>query len=418
MQILHHTLQESRKALSLLRQTFSIRLRIGSRKSTSLCWSARKFSRFSEEKSYEANGFTKAIADRIKELNIQDAKVRVTNVDSQESGRDIVAQVIGEMSNKGLPHRKFVQTFILAEQPNGYYVLNDIFRYISGDDEEDEAETEPSVEASPKSEPLASTITNDTSMQEKDVEILDAKLEETLAGPEVLPSVIAAVEKEEPAKSESLQAEKDVTEEVKPSAPSPEEAIQAIEREEEQEKVVEEKPKDPEPTPVSASPIKAAAATLVADSVPKSTTPPKPAAPKTWASIATSGKTATAASAAAATGPQTSKQTPSQPRAASKSFPPNATDVTVNAAAAITTTGLTDDAQVPPSPGGWQTAGPDNTRKQHRQQPSSLGGQIDTASAYIKNVTDKVDASILKQALGKFGKLAYFDVSRAKVCLI
>ena len=34
------------------------------------------------------------------------------------------------MSNHGDPWRKFVQTFFLAEQPNGYFVLNDIFRFL------------------------------------------------------------------------------------------------------------------------------------------------------------------------------------------------------------------------------------------------------------------------------------------------
>lgn len=43
------------------------------------------------------------------------------------------------MSNNGEPWRKFAQTFFLAEQPNGYFVLNDIFRFlkeeVSGEDE-------------------------------------------------------------------------------------------------------------------------------------------------------------------------------------------------------------------------------------------------------------------------------------------
>jgi len=39
-------------------------------------------------------------------------------------------QVAGELSNAGLPMRRFMQTFILAPQsPKKYYVHNDIFRY-------------------------------------------------------------------------------------------------------------------------------------------------------------------------------------------------------------------------------------------------------------------------------------------------
>jgi hypothetical protein len=35
--------------------------------------------------------------------------------------------------------------------------------------------------------------------------------------------------------------------------------------------------------------------------------------------------------------------------------------------------------------------------------------------AYIKNVNERVDAALLKETLAKYGKIAYFDVSRQKV---
>lgn len=70
-------------------------------------------------------------------LDFHDCKVRVLNVDSQASFANILITVIGEISNKSEPSRKFVQTFVLAEQPNGYYVLNDIFRYLVDEEEFD-----------------------------------------------------------------------------------------------------------------------------------------------------------------------------------------------------------------------------------------------------------------------------------------
>ncbi|KAJ8110824.1 hypothetical protein OPT61_g6424 [Boeremia exigua] len=82
----------------------------------------------------------KPINERIKELDFKDTKVRVTNVDSQGSDANIVIQVIGEISNKGQPHKRFAQTFVLAEQTNGYFVLNDIFRYLAEDSEEEEVQ--------------------------------------------------------------------------------------------------------------------------------------------------------------------------------------------------------------------------------------------------------------------------------------
>jgi hypothetical protein len=60
--------------------------------------------------------------------------VMVSSVDSMPSANNgVIVQVLGEMSNQGTEARKFAQTFFLAEQPNGYYVLNDIFRFLRED---------------------------------------------------------------------------------------------------------------------------------------------------------------------------------------------------------------------------------------------------------------------------------------------
>ncbi|EGG12063.1 uncharacterized protein MELLADRAFT_76555 [Melampsora larici-populina 98AG31] len=86
------------------------------------------------------------IHDKFMSLNFDDCKVFVSNVDSQSSADGgIIVQVLGEMSNGAGPWRKFAQTFFLAEQPNGFFVLNDIFRYIKEEVEEgdDEPEAEP-----------------------------------------------------------------------------------------------------------------------------------------------------------------------------------------------------------------------------------------------------------------------------------
>ncbi|KAH7344797.1 hypothetical protein B0J17DRAFT_624093 [Rhizoctonia solani] len=102
------------------------------------------------------------IHNKILSIGFQDCKVFIHSVDAQSSASSgIVIQVIGEISNSGEPWRKFTQTFFLAEQPNGYFVLNDIFRYLkeesSGDDEGEEdtkeeaeaQEGEPAPESAP-----------------------------------------------------------------------------------------------------------------------------------------------------------------------------------------------------------------------------------------------------------------------------
>jgi hypothetical protein len=58
---------------------------------------------------------------------------------------------------------------------------------------------------------------------------------------------------------------------------------------------------------------------------------------------------------------------------------------------------------------GWQTAGHDHKKSQARS------AEDQNVLGYIKNVTDKVDANLLRQTLSRFGKLKHFDVSRQKV---
>ena len=61
------------------------------------------------------------------------------------------------MSNRGEAWKKFVQTFFLAEQPNGYFVLNDIFRFLREETPESEEERE-DEEASADEKPTTSSI--------------------------------------------------------------------------------------------------------------------------------------------------------------------------------------------------------------------------------------------------------------------
>jgi len=106
--------------------------------------SPEKLHQFYNKDSYYCNGSEgesskiyhgqTEINKRIKELEYEDCKVLVSNVDSQvSSGDGIIIQVLGEMSNKGGASHKFAQTFFLAKQPNGYFVLNDIIRFLKED---------------------------------------------------------------------------------------------------------------------------------------------------------------------------------------------------------------------------------------------------------------------------------------------
>lgn len=331
-----------------------------------------------------------AIGEKMKELDIQDCKVRVLNVDSQASFNNIVVQVIGEMSNKSEPHHRFVQTFVLAEQPNGYFVLNDIFRYLNDDEDEiveDEAPPEDIVaheeHASPVA-PVTETVkTEEAVTDEAAAEQVDAKLEEVANAEEETPvadtngiEAEPVAEPDEPAE-EAPQSTKEVFEEAnKTDAEEPPAAATEV-----------EKPVDPEPTPARSH-------SRSTEPAPNADAPP---ARKTWASMV--GAKAPAVPVAPITAAPIAS---SQPKAqkSQQVAPQNPTSETPPPATA-------QDNE-------WQMA--EHSKKQNKPQPKSSAEQ--NALAYIKNVNEKIHASDLRAELEKYGELKYFDVSRQRVRII
>lgn len=358
-----------------------------------------------------------AINDRIKELDIQDCKVRVTNVDSQESFKNIVVQVIGEMSNKAAPHRKFVQTFVLAEQPNGYFVLNDIFRYIN-EDEEDEPENEESsvnatittadtpttldaapgrekpidneqVDKKPEEEPhqinTSDNETGDTDVKNGDSVIQDTSLEaaeSTDVADGTDASDAAVTEMQPPSVAKIGEVAQEASEPVLAAT----------------DEVHPEKPKDPDPTPIASPP---APPKTVATPAPPAV-PARQPPPATWAALLAQGRITQPAVPIQAVIPPIPK--PAHSTANRSATPPKEPSAS---------------PALPQENGnsGWQTAGPENGRRQGRQQPNSGNAERgNIVHGYIKNVTERVDASELRENFVKHGKLAYFDVRRQRVC--
>ncbi|CAI0653076.1 unnamed protein product, partial [Colletotrichum noveboracense] len=194
-----------------------------------------------------------AIQERIKSLDFQNSKVRITNVDSQASFDNIVIQVIGESSIKSAEPKKFVQTFVLAPQPSGYFVVNDILRYINDEDEEEavaEAEAQPEeqaaaeevVEAAKPEEPVVEQTPEEAPAPAIDPSVVDKRLEE-VAVPQDAASSNGDVEAPAP---EPVKAP-----ETKVEVPTVDPEVTAKEIAEEDIKMPE-KPADPSPTPVAA----------------------------------------------------------------------------------------------------------------------------------------------------------------------
>ncbi|KAI9681436.1 MAG: hypothetical protein M1817_002720 [Caeruleum heppii] len=348
-----------------------------------------------------------AISERIKELDFQDCKVRVLNVDSQSTFNNIVIQVIGEMSNKSAPHRKFVQTFVLAEQPNGYFVLNDIFRYINEEDEEDANGDELGPEGAgqgpsqlptgrPDAEPKGLTSSTNSTQQQHDAEVVDKQLEQTLRKNDSRGKVQTAASSTDP-KINGLNSEDAVDIQLADDAPvaavtEKDEAgpttSEVLRRAGDIEEPKPEKPQEPKPTPI-VSPKPAAPAETQEPAQSKSTLP------KTWANLVAGSKTQAPATPSSAS--STSPAPPQQKSAEDGHAPvPTRTQAQGNSNA------------------GWQTAGNDAARRQGRPQSVSGPGDKETVLAYVKNVTDRVPIDELRSALQKFGELAYYDVSRQK----
>lgn len=330
-----------------------------------------------------------AISEKIKALDFQDCKVRVLNVDSQASFDNILVSVIGEISNKSEPSRKFCQTFVLAEQPNGYYVLNDIFRYLVEENEEHEVESiaeeaAPAVAEAPVAEraPAAeeAQVTDEAAIAK-----VDEKLEE----------VNGEAEQPEEAGPKTNGAPAGEVEETPVPVVQPE-------------AVKEEKPRAPEPSPAPEKEVpveKGAAPAPAAPAVAPAA--PVPAVPKTWANIASKVGAAKAAAAAAAPAAPAPTPAAAAPKAAAAAPAPSDSAATTPRAGVTPTPAAEKDAAS--ADAGWQTAGADHKKTQPRASEDQV------VLGYMKNVTEKVDAGLLKQALARFGKLKYFDVNRPKV---
>ncbi|RPB27712.1 hypothetical protein L211DRAFT_834562 [Terfezia boudieri ATCC MYA-4762] len=341
------------------------------------------------------------ISERIKSLHFKDCKVRVTNVDSQASaGGGILIQVMGDMIKDQGPCQRFTQTFFLAEQPNGYFVLNDIFRYLKEEEEvfpeEEEAAPEPEavpVEESPVEEPEPVKESEDTSVPtEAEPEPEPTKPEEPVSVAPAVPEISAAVPTVneitngtpvvEEAESvpepmiELPEAVPEPTEEALPSLPAPQAESTDV--------------TPAQLTPVATPPPQQIPVEKPAAPVP----PPAPARPATWASLLGSNSRPTVPVASPA--PQATQAPP-------VSQQPVQTSQSNTAAAASTSSGH-----------GWQSVS-DSSRRYAK--PTSIAGAGDLQTqAFIKYGSENIDVSSLKDVLGNFGTIKNVEMIRERSC--
>lgn len=262
----------------------------------------------------------------------------VSNVDSQASIEGaILIQVLGEISNDGQESRKFGQTFCLAPQESGYYVYNDIFRFLK-EDVESEFGDDGHYEAEPRKEANG---------------VKDASYDAAASTPQ--PSTV-------PTTHQNGQSE--TVAEIEKAAEAP---VHAPDLNEE---VVQSATQTPAAAPTEQpqpSPQKSDAVEAIAEPVSKPD-PPKPAAQLSWAARAAVNAPKPVAA------PQVTKPAPAAPK-------------------------------------------PTTTTEQTPRPTSTSASGIDTSrSAFLKNVTPKMQDDAIRTALSKFGTVKQIDLNRPKQC--
>lgn len=359
------------------------------------------FSHGTEGEDTKALHGQQEIHNKIMALNYENCKVFIHSVDAQSSANDgILIQVVGEMSNRDEPWKKFLQTFFLAEQPNGYFVLNDIFRFLkeeSADEAEEEEEQEAAAE---EEEPAPVQVVEQSQEPAAPVpvsvsvpvdQVSSFKPEEPVQPPSPAPpATVEAVSAPEPTPSQSTEApyvngvnghsetvESEDTHEAEPT-PAPHAEAEPVTT------IPEPTPAPEVPPPVKVpSPAPPPTAVPPASETPQKSPaptpapqPPAPSGPKTWATLAASnnkkwGSVASDAKGVSAAAPQTPPPAPS-PR---------------------------------PTPNG------------SRAQEQASSQAITTAACFVKGVTENVSEQTMRDLLtARFGPIKELEIVRNKAC--
>ncbi|XVF08919.1 hypothetical protein REPUB_Repub07fG0046100 [Reevesia pubescens] len=72
-----------------------------------------------------------AINEKVLSLNYEDYTAEIKTADAQDSfEKGVIVLVTGCLTGKDNVRKRFTQTFFLAPQDKGYFVLNDVFRYV------------------------------------------------------------------------------------------------------------------------------------------------------------------------------------------------------------------------------------------------------------------------------------------------
>lgn len=303
-----------------------------------------------------------------------------------------------------------MQTFVLAQQPTGYFVLNDIFRYITEDPEDEAIQNKAKENIADTSLveenheiPKEEVVFKEKSPNPSELDVEDLKLEKTLEPelPQKEPLTTNGTQKYTP----PVPTVSTVDEETNNSVTEEPSGFEATEKPSEEFK----EPKQPQDSSTSLS-INAANPSKPS-SVVQQHGPPKPLS---WASRAAAAVGSTPKPAVPVVAPRNT--TPAQNRASSALKSAQVTNTVSNTQNDKDKEKEKEKENIPMG-SGWQTAG-ENQKKQNRPTSMSAPPEKECTMGYVRNVTEKVEAEELRTVLGSFGDLIYFDVNRHKVFLL
>ncbi|KAJ7033653.1 hypothetical protein C8F04DRAFT_1183864 [Mycena alexandri] len=328
------------------------------------------------------------IHQRITAIGFQDCKVFIHSVDAQSSADGgIIIQVIGEMSNHSDPWRKFVQTFFLAEQPNGYFVLNDIFRFlkeetVESDDASEAADSEPPVSVVEHTATTVPEVQREPTPPPERIPTPPPVHVEEVAPVPAAPEVVPV---EQPPQKSVTPEPPAAPVQAPPTAPAtPQPQPNGIHR---TATPVVEKPATPSPAPPAAAPTPppAAAPSPAPALTPAPVQPPQP---KTWANLAaTNSKKWGSAVAQDSRGTTEVAAAPAPPPAAS---------------------------HPPPGPPAAQRP-PPNHQGQHPNYVAAMN--VTTPQCFVKGVLEPITSSLLTAHLNThFGQMKDLEIVRSKAC--
>lgn len=172
---------------------------------------------------------------KIDSLEFQDCRTKIRQVDAYATiGNSVVVQVAGEISNKELPLRRFMQTFVLAPQgdnPCKFYVHNDIFRYqddvfVDEPSVTDQSDLDPEEEAEAMDDCRSSIAEKEVSVEKEVINSSQEQESPCLAANASLTNGVEQHEEEEaPEKNTSLASVEQaasVTQQSTETPPTPE----------------------------------------------------------------------------------------------------------------------------------------------------------------------------------------------------